>query len=193
MTDSLKTFIQYISGHVKHYSELDPIVELGSLPAQNQIELANLRGFFKDKEYIGIDQYPGLNVDKIANIENLDDIKDESIGLVLCLETLEHCQHPIRAVSEIFRILKPKGIAIISTPMFAPVHMDEDYWRLTPEGMREIVLYGYEEKYVYYQGERHFPFNIIGVGSKKEMPFIIDINYLNGMLPWPYPFIYNKL
>jgi SAM-dependent methyltransferase len=192
MTDSIRTFIHYISGKINNHENLNPVFELGSLPAESQFEIANMRNFFKKKDYVGIDKYSGINVDKVANIENLD-IENESVGVVLCLETIEHTEHPTRAVSEIYRILKNDGIIIISTPMYAPVHMAEDYWRVTPRGMKDILLYGYKEKEIYYQGEMSFPFNLVGIAGKSTLPFQIDLNYLNNMLPWPYPYPYKKL
>lgn len=51
----------------------------------------------------------------------VDDIQDSrieenSIGLVLCSEVLEHVPDPERALKTLYRILKPGGIAIVTTP-----------------------------------------------------------------------------
>jgi len=43
-------------------------------------------------------------------------IKDCSVGLVLCTEVLEHIQDPELALKTLYRILKPGGIAIVTTP-----------------------------------------------------------------------------
>jgi SAM-dependent methyltransferase len=41
-----------------------------------------------------------------------------SVDLVVCLHVIEHLSDPILAITEIRRILKPGGWAIISTPDF---------------------------------------------------------------------------
>jgi ubiquinone/menaquinone biosynthesis C-methylase UbiE len=51
----------------------------------------------------------------------VDDIQDSrfaegSFGLVLCSEVIEHVPEPERALKTLYRILKPGGIAIVSTP-----------------------------------------------------------------------------
>jgi 2-polyprenyl-3-methyl-5-hydroxy-6-metoxy-1,4-benzoquinol methylase len=51
----------------------------------------------------------------------VDDIQDSrfaenSFGLVLCSEVIEHVADPERALKTLYRILQPGGIAIVSTP-----------------------------------------------------------------------------
>ena len=43
-------------------------------------------------------------------------IEDNSFGLVLCSEVLEHVPDPERSLKTLYRILKPGGIAIVTTP-----------------------------------------------------------------------------
>ena len=42
--------------------------------------------------------------------------ENKSFNLITCVEVLEHLKKPYNAISEISRILKPNGIAIITTP-----------------------------------------------------------------------------
>jgi len=53
-------------------------------------------------------------------IERMDlqalDLPDESISIVICNHVLEHVGDPDRALSEIARVLRPGGIAILQTP-----------------------------------------------------------------------------
>ncbi len=42
--------------------------------------------------------------------------EDESFDLVTCSEVLEHIRTPQRALAEIHRVLKPTGLALLSTP-----------------------------------------------------------------------------
>jgi ubiquinone/menaquinone biosynthesis C-methylase UbiE len=42
--------------------------------------------------------------------------KDDSFGLVLCSEVLEHVPDPERSLQTLFRIVQPGGIAVVTTP-----------------------------------------------------------------------------
>jgi SAM-dependent methyltransferase len=58
----------------------------------------------------------------LSNLElTVDDIEDssfgdDSFGLVLCSEVLEHVRRPERALKTLYRILCPGGIAVVTTP-----------------------------------------------------------------------------
>jgi len=52
---------------------------------------------------------------QIGNIEALE-VPDESYDQVICMAVTEYLRTPNRALSEIARILRPGGIAIITTP-----------------------------------------------------------------------------
>ncbi len=66
----------------------------------------------------------GMNVYN-CNIEHERfPLKDASFDVVLCTEVIEHLlMHPGHMVSEIFRVLKPGGQAIFSTPNVATTEM----------------------------------------------------------------------
>lgn len=67
-------------------------------------------------------QYPELNdknlvnVDIVANGETLEGIGDGTQDFVIAHQFLEHCQDPIRAIANMLRVLKPKGILYLSVP-----------------------------------------------------------------------------
>jgi ubiquinone/menaquinone biosynthesis C-methylase UbiE len=63
--------------------------------------------------------------------------EDESFDFVVCPAILEHVPYPQKAIAEMHRILKPKGEIWVEVPMNQPYHPSpQDYWRVTPEGMR---------------------------------------------------------
>ncbi len=63
-----------------------------------------------------------------------------SLDGVFIFETLEHIPSPQKAIDEIYRILKPGGLIIGSTPFFYELHGEDygDYWRFTRQGIREM-------------------------------------------------------
>jgi SAM-dependent methyltransferase len=112
---------------------LDPVVEVGSFQAAGQEAIADLRPYFPDREYIGVDMRPGPGVDRVEDVRSLS-FADRSIGVLLMLETLEHVADPARALAEVRRTVRPGGMVVISMPFDLHIHgFPEDYWRFTPE------------------------------------------------------------
>lgn len=185
MKDSIKTFIWYLS---TTHAIQSPIMEIGSRQAQAQVGYADLRPYFMDSVYIGIDTEKGPGVDRVCDACERIPFEDESIPTILCLDTIEHMREPIKAMEEMRRILKPGGLLVVSSQMWFPVHYSVDYWRFTPSCFQEVLLGKFGVRQVFYQGDKNFPHTIIGVATKGEIfPFRLDMAYLNSMLPCPYP------
>jgi SAM-dependent methyltransferase len=143
----------------------EPIYEFGSLQVPGQERLADLRPLFPQREYVGCDMRDGLGVDKVLDLHNIC-LPAECVGTVLCLDTLEHVEYPHRALDEIYRVLKPTGIAIISSVMDCPIHgYPNDYWRFTPQGFRSL-LKPFAYSFVGFAGEERFPHTVVGLGFK---------------------------
>lgn len=97
---------------------------------------------FPGKRYIKQDMqnFDPPCIDILCDITDMKPISDESIGVVLNLESLEHIPHPQKAIDEIHRVLKPGGLLILTTVMHFKIHhAPKDYWRFTPEGI-ELLL-----------------------------------------------------
>jgi len=53
---------------------------------------------------------------------------------------LEHTLDPFGAVKEIYRILKPGGILVMTTPLNFRIHNPlPDCWRFTEHGLRQLL------------------------------------------------------
>lgn len=152
----------------------EPIYEFGSLQVPGQEGFADLRPFFSGKKYIGADMREGVGVDVVLNLHNIE-LPSESVGTVLILDTLEHVEFPRKAIEEIYRILKPDGVLIVSSVMNFPIHdYPYDYWRFTPEAFKSL-LKSFTLSLVDFAGESNFPHTVIGIGFKT----LISENVIN--------------
>lgn len=162
-----------------------PIWEFGSLQVPGQEGFADLRPLFPGTEYFGADMREGPGVDKMLNLHEID-LPAESVGTVLCLDTLEHVEYPHRALEEIHRILKPNGIAIISSVMDFPIHdFPYDYWRFTPEAFRSI-LRPFAASFVGFAGGKSLPHTVVAVGFKASAPLLSEFARMYEQWQRPY-------
>lgn len=153
----------------KDASDQGPIHEFGSLQVPGQEGFANLRPLFPGFEYAGSDMREGPGVDMLLNLHDID-LPAGSVGTVLSMDTMEHVEDPRRALEEIRRVLKPDGIAVISSVMCFPIHdYPYDYWRFTPEAFKSI-LKPFSNSFVGYAGNRDFPHTVVGIGFCGESP-----------------------
>ncbi|RAV22510.1 class I SAM-dependent methyltransferase [Paenibacillus contaminans] len=142
-----------------------PVYEFGSLQLPGQLGEADLRPYFQGIKYVGCDMRPGPGVDELMNLHRID-LPENTAGLVLCMDTLQHVEEPSTAVIEMHRVLKPKGILIISTVLISPIFpCPADYWRFTPEAL-ELLLAPFDRVIVDIAGDPHFPHTVVGIGFK---------------------------
>ncbi len=154
----------------------EPVLEVGSFQVPGQSELADLRPFFPNKEYLGIDIRPGPGVDLVAGVESLP-FADHSIGTVLAMSTFEHVQRFWRGFEEIRRVLDPKGLFLVSCPFHVRIHNHpNDYWRFTPEAM-EILLSDYPQKIIGWHGPNENPENVWAVAFGESYPLLQKDQY----------------
>ncbi len=134
----------------------EPIWEIGSFLVEGQQQLADLRPLFPGKQYVGLDMREGPGVDRVENIEHIN-APDESVSTILCLNTLEHVTDIFAGARELYRVLKPGGVLIITAPFDFPIHAHPgDYWRFTPQALIYLT--------------RNFPLCIAGSHGHKDDP-----------------------
>lgn len=148
-----------------------PILEIGSHQVPGQERIADLRGFFPDQEYIGLDMRPGPGVDRVGNVEALP-FETGSIGAVIALSAFEHVKHFWRGFEEVFRVLRPDGVFLVACPFFFRIHnFPDDYWRFTPSGF-ETLLEAYPSKILGWHGPKHRPANVWSLAFREKRPAI---------------------
>lgn len=91
------------------------------------------------KKYVSVDADPDCKPDIVANIHNLP-FKDNTIECILCFSVLEHIQDPFKAVSELYRVMRPGSKALLSVPFIWPYHSGsyKDYWRFSDDGIKVL-------------------------------------------------------
>lgn len=95
-----------------------------------------------------VSEYLGLELDTLKNRGakqadlyydgNTFPIADESIDIVLCNQVLEHVFSPEQFLAEIFRVLRPGGMLILTVPFLWPEHEQPyDCLRYTSFGLKD--------------------------------------------------------
>ena len=107
-----------------------------------QIAVKNEIGRKFGDNWISVDRY-----DHSAVIDRHDDVHslgfpDGYFNAIVCWSVLEHVPEPERAIAEMRRVLKPGGAIWVQLPFLFPYHPDpQDYWRVTPSGLRQWMRY----------------------------------------------------
>jgi len=146
-----------------------PVYEFGSYQVEGQLDYADLRALFPGKPYVGCDMRPGPGVDRVEDVSAMT-IGDSQAGTVLCIETFEHVFEVRRAFDEVYRILKPGGLFIFTSPLNFRIHgYPDDYWRMTPSCLRRMLI-PYDGRLSGFQGYHKFPHTVMAVAVKSPAP-----------------------
>lgn len=95
-------------------------------------------------ELISTDIDPERNPDIVCDVCDMP-FPDNSFDAVFLIEVLEHVHNPPKALSEIYRVLKPGGTLIFSVPFVFPLHdRPGDYFRYTKYGLK-LLLNDYDQ------------------------------------------------
>ena len=109
---------------------------IGSLDCSNldvlEISGAGSQGRYNFRSYRSA-EYPAYDLCS-------DPLEEEGFDLIIVEQVLEHVLRPDRATANVYRMLRPGGIFIISTPFLVKVHgVPLDLYRWTERGMRELL------------------------------------------------------
>lgn len=166
MRDHNKAFCRLIA---ETFDSPGPVFEFGSYQVEGQVDYADLRSLFAGKPYVGCDMRPGPGVDRVEDVSAMT-LADGSAGTVLCIETFEHVFEVRRAFDEVFRVLRPGGMFIFTSPLNFRIHgYPDDYWRMTPSCLRRMLA-PYEVRVVGAQGHASFPHTVMALGIKSPAP-----------------------
>lgn len=68
-------------------------------------------------------------------------LPDATADIILCTEVLEHLPEHGKAMSELFRLLKPGGVLIVTVPFVWVLHeAPNDFYRFTNYGLQHLLV-----------------------------------------------------
>ena len=111
----------------------------------------------------------------VADLENELPFEDESFALVTCLEVIEHIARAEFFLSELYRILRPAGYLLLSTPNFAFFN-NRLHYLLGMAPYNEGVHLRYFTKSRLDGAIKHAGFNLMARNSYGVLPFISTIS-----------------
>lgn len=138
----------------------------------------------------------GEELDWVADLTDMPHVPSERFDAVVCHQVLEHVSEPVKALSEINRVLKTGGFFVLSVPHLSRLHeLPHDYFRYTPNGIafmaeqngfevKELKTYGGIFTFLHHQ----FSTVIIGLASVTSLTGKL-VTFLNA----PFSYIANLL
>lgn len=128
------------------------------------------------KDYISVDLYME-NVDVKADIINLP-FRDEEFDFVFASHVLEHIQDDLTALSEIKRVIKPTGIAVLPVPILS--NKTVEYPEPNPFEAEHVRAPGFD----YYNRYANY-FQHVEQYSSNEFPEIYQPFIYEDRTVWP--------
>lgn len=101
-----------------------------------------LSEYLKKVDYKILDKVADYHPDIVGDIHALP-FPDNSVDAIICIAVLEHVEEPGKAVSEVYRVLKPGGKAFFYAPFLFYYHplknYYQDFFRFTSDGWRYLT------------------------------------------------------
>ena len=100
--------------------------------------------------YLGVDQYPGDDVDIVTTLPERMPVDDNSVGVIRAVDFLEHVADKVALINELYRALAPGGLLLSQTPSTDgrgafqdPTHVafynENSFWYYTERQFRNFV------------------------------------------------------
>jgi SAM-dependent methyltransferase len=113
------------------------ILELGTKRVDGRPPSIRKDHIHPTSKYVGTDSQEGLDVDVVADAEQLSTVFGDSIfDIVLACSVYEHLSRPWIVTPEIAKVLKPGGWAYIQTHHTFPLHgFPQDFYRYSRDAL----------------------------------------------------------
>lgn len=138
-TETVRLYDTYIEGNALAWARREGLHCLDFGAAHN-----------RPAGYLGVDQYPGPDVDIVATLPQRLDLPDGSVGVIRAVDFLEHVADKIGLINELHRLLAPGGLLLSMTPSTDgrgafqdPTHVafynENSFWYYTMAQYRDFV------------------------------------------------------
>lgn len=136
---SRKNLYEFIDSHLKSITSGMSVLNVG---ASGEVGSRLSRALTQNNtgiDLVSTDIDPERNPDIVCDVCDMP-FPDNSFDAVFLIEVLEHVHNPPKALSEIYRVLKPGGTLIFSVPFIFPLHdRPGDYFRFTKYGLKLLL------------------------------------------------------
>jgi len=116
------------------------VIDFGSLDVNG-----SLKDLFENSEYVGVDIHEGKNVDVISKAHEFD--SQFKVDTVVSGEMLEHDEHWLKSLKNMYNQLKSGGLLVFSAAGFSrPEHGtkkttgDSNLWGTSPDYYKNITV-----------------------------------------------------
>ncbi|HZZ64746.1 MAG TPA: class I SAM-dependent methyltransferase [Candidatus Baltobacteraceae bacterium] len=90
-------------------------------------------------QWIGLDADTNSSADITGSADAVP-LPDGSVDTILCTQVLEHVPDAEGAFAELYRVLRPGGMLILTVPQYWPLHEEPyDFRRYTEIGLRRVA------------------------------------------------------
>ena len=132
---AIRSFVRQVAAK---WISKGPILDIGSGYRSSEPEVCAERLM----PYYTIDKSDSSGSDFIIDAHNLSVFTEETFEAVLLIEVLEHVEFPLLVMQEASRVLRAKGIMLLTVPFWVPLHPKDsygDFWRFSPDGIMLFI------------------------------------------------------
>jgi O-antigen biosynthesis protein len=137
--ETVALYDRYIESNALAWAARDGLLALDLGAAHN-----------RPRGYLGVDQYPGDDVDIVARLPDRLPVDDNSVGVIRAVDFLEHVADKVGLINELYRVLAPGGLLLSQTPSTDgrgafqdPTHVafynENSFWYYTERQYRNFV------------------------------------------------------
>lgn len=97
--------------------------------------------FFENAHYVGLNYgMDDASPDIVGDAQQLP-LKNNCADIVFSTQVIEHVPYPEKLVREVFRVLKPQGVLLLTGPFYWPLHEEpRDFYRFTRYGFEHMLV-----------------------------------------------------